>query len=70
MIETDTQNTEHKLVSCNADQDDEINLENPSPTEIAEYNKGFEAVQNKLSGYIDLLNELPFCLAEVWNHDF
>ena len=42
MIETDTQNTEHKLVSCNADQDDEINLENPSPTEISKYNEGFK----------------------------
>ena len=48
-----------------ADQeDDEINLENPSLTDISNYITGFENVRNKLKGYIDPLNELPLCLAE------
>ena len=48
-----------------ADQDsDEINLDNPTQSDIDKYVKGFEKVQCRLKDYIDPLNELPFCFAE------
>ena len=43
-------------------QAEEINLENPSPADIAKYSKGFENVKNELNDYIDLLNDLPYKL--------
>ena len=40
--------------ACNADQDnDEINLDNPSSTDINKYSKGFIDVLEELEGYID-----------------
>ena len=51
--------------TCIEDQDsDEINLDNPTKTDITKYIKGFENVLCRLKDYIDPLNELPFCLAE------
>ena len=47
------------------DQDnDEINFENPTPTDIDKYNRGFAKVLGKLEGYIDPYNKLPFCFQE------
>ena len=47
------------------DQDnDEINLENPTSADIDKYNKGFAKVLGKLEGYIDPFNKLPFCFLE------
>ena len=64
-INADKQCTEHEQTSCEADQENyEIILENPSPTDITKYIKGFEKVRSKLKDYIDPLNELPFCFAD------
>ena len=50
---------------CSEDQDDdEINLDEPTSTDIAKYIKGFEKVRTKLDGYIDPLNRLPFCFVD------
>ena len=45
-------------------ENDELNLENPTVTDITKYTNGFEKVQCKLKDYIDPLNELPFCFVE------
>ena len=51
--------------------DDKMNLDNPTSTEIAKYNKGFEKVRSQLDGYIDPLNKLPFCFVdkEIMTYD-
>ena len=45
-------------------ENDEVNLENPTPKDIARYIEGFENVQYNLKDYIDPLNELPFCFVK------
>ena len=50
---------------CSEDQDDdEINLDEPTSADITKYNTGFEKVRTKLDGYIDPLNKLPFCFVD------
>ena len=50
---------------CIADPDnDEINLDHPTKTDIDKYNKGFAKVLGKPEGYIDPYNKLPFCFLE------
>ena len=61
-IEADDQHTEPELT--NQDDDNEINLENPSPRDIIKYCEGFMNVRNKLEAYIDPWNELPLHLAK------
>ena len=47
---------------CIPDQvNDQVNLENPTETDIARYIRGFEKVLCKLIDYIDPFNKLPFC---------
>ena len=42
-----------------AQEDNEINLENPQPTDIFKYNEGFRNLRTELEDYSDPLNKLP-----------
>ena len=50
---------QQQMTRIAAQEDDEINLENPQPTDIAKYNEGFQNVRIELEDYIDPLNKLP-----------
>ena len=52
----------NQTTSISDQNNDVINLENPTPTDIAKYNKGFADVLGELEGYIDPFNKLPFRL--------
>ena len=52
-------------MGCVADEvKDELNLTNPTETEIAKYIEGFEKVRLKLQDYIDPWNNLQSCFVD------
>ena len=64
-INAENQQLGWKQKTCIADQDnDEVNLDNPTQADIDKYIEGFKNVLCRLKDYIDPLNELPFCFVE------
>ena len=64
-IKADDQRPVSEPTTSISDRDnDRINLENPTSTDIVKHNKGFVKVIGKLDSYIDPYNKLPFCFLE------